>query len=150
VADELPAGIARSTLFVGGFVCLFDPRHAKVTPRLTRARYLAHRHVVVSYNGDLRGIIEDYLGVSRDVCISVPTFHSVGALVEGGALLATVPAMVARSIVAQRPKLRTAELPFPLGAAPMELLWRRALDDDRALQFVMSHVRKIASRAHGE
>jgi hypothetical protein len=29
----------------------------------------------------------------------------------------------------------------------MELLWRRALDDDRALQFVMGHVRTIASRA---
>lgn len=147
VADELPAGTARQTLYVGGFVCLFDPRHARVGARLTRARYLAHRHIVISYNGDLRGIIEDLLGVNRDVAISVPTFHSVGALVEGGPLLATVPAMVARAIIAQRPKLRTTELPFRLGSAPMELLWRRALDEDRAVQFVIGHVRRIAVAA---
>jgi LysR family transcriptional activator of mexEF-oprN operon len=30
VADELPASVRRRTLFVGGFVCLFDPRHARL------------------------------------------------------------------------------------------------------------------------
>jgi len=147
VADELPAGTARETLFVGGFVGLYDPRHADVGKKLTRACYLAHRHVIISYNGDLRGLVEDMLGVNRDVAISVPTFHSVGALVEGGPLLATIPRMVATTILAQRPKLAVAALPFSLGAAPMELMWRRALDDDPALRFAMDHVRRIAKRA---
>ena len=30
VADDLPASVRRKTLFVGGFVCLFDPRHARL------------------------------------------------------------------------------------------------------------------------
>jgi len=147
VADELPAGASRQTLFVGSFVCLFDPRQADIGTRLTRARYLAHRHIVVSYNGDLRGVVEDFLGVNRDVSISVPTFHSVGAVVEGSRLLATLPQMVARAILGQRPKLRIVDLPFGLGESPMELLWRTALADDRAVQFVMAHIRRIARAA---
>jgi LysR family transcriptional activator of mexEF-oprN operon len=149
VADELPAGTARRTLFVGGFTCLFDPRHARLGDKriaLTRARYLAHEHVVVSYNGDLRGVVEDLLRVRRSVRVSVPSFQSIGAIVEGSALLATVPTMVAQEITRQRPKLRIAPLPFALAGAPMELLWRSTLDDDQALRFVMEHIARIAHR----
>lgn len=149
VADELPAGTRRRTLFAGGFTCLHDPRHARVGKKLTRAVYLAHHHAVVSYNGDLRGVVEDVLGVSRDVRISVPTFHTVGALVEGSALLATVPIMVARQLLKQHRRLRTAELPFPVHGTPMELLWRSALDDDASLRFVMQHVTAIATQMAG-
>ena len=150
VADELPAGIGRRTLFVGGFVCLYDPRHARVGRALTRARYFAHDHVVVSYNGDLRGVIEDALGVERKVRVSVPSFHPVGSVVEGSALLATIPERVAREIVAQRPRLRTIALPFPLTRTPMELLYRTALADDRALAFVTETIVTLsaAARAH--
>src|SRR3954470_13251885 len=66
VADELPASIRRERLFYGGFTCLYDPRHARLR-RLTEAEYFAHRHVVVSYNGDLRGVVEDLYGKNRDV-----------------------------------------------------------------------------------
>src|SRR5262249_50252604 len=48
VADDLPTNIQRKPLFKGGFVCLYDPRHAKVKKTLTKATYLEHRHVIVS------------------------------------------------------------------------------------------------------
>lgn len=146
VADELPADTRRVALFSGGFVCLFDPRHARIGKRLTLERYLSFDHVVVSYNGDLRGVVEDLLGVQRRVRVSVPTFHSVGALVEGGPLLATLPAPVAKEIVSSRPKLRTVPVPLTLAGAPMELLWRAALDDDEANRFVRDLVTRIAKR----
>src|SRR5688572_17106083 len=38
VADEMPAGTLRRALFVGEFVCLYDPRHARIKKRLTLAR----------------------------------------------------------------------------------------------------------------
>lgn len=149
VADDLPAGVERQPLFKGGFVCLFDPRHAKISGKLTLKRYLAHDHVVVSYNGDLRGIVEDMLGFDRSVRVSVPTFQSIGHVVEGTALLATVPEMVARRIASAQPRLATAELPFVLGGIPMELLTRSALADDEAVGFVRGHVVAIAERAFG-
>src|SRR5258706_15751590 len=46
VADELPEGTERRALFRGRFVCLFDPRHARLGKKPSLARYLAHDHVV--------------------------------------------------------------------------------------------------------
>jgi len=148
VADDLPADTRRLPLYTGGFVCLFDPRHARPGKRLTLERYLAHEHVIVSYNGDLRGIVEDMFGVQRRVRVSVPTFHSIGALVEGSALLATVPCVVAREITSLRPSLRTTALPLALKGSAMELLWRSTVEDDEAIRFVrdlLIHVAKTVN-----
>lgn len=144
VADDVPAGTRREVLFFGSFVCLFDPRHARLTSRPTLEHYLAHDHVVVSYNGDLRGVVEDALGVMRRVRCSVSSFHMLGPIIEGSALVATVPELVAREIRAARPALRTAKLPFALGGAPMELLTRSAVEDDPAIAFVRRHIVRIA------
>jgi LysR family transcriptional activator of mexEF-oprN operon len=143
VADELPAGTRRQELFRGEFVCLYDPRHARVGKRLTQERYLEHEHVIVSYNGDLRGIVEDLLGIQRRVRISVPTFHSVGAVVENSALLATVPVVVARMLMSRHPRLKATKLPFGPGSAPMELIWRGAVEDDEALRFIRERIVEV-------
>ncbi|GMV14036.1 MAG: LysR family transcriptional regulator [Polyangiaceae bacterium] len=147
VADELPAGTERSELFVGELVCLFDPRFARLGKTPSLASYLAHDHVVVSYNGDLRGIVEDALGLSRRVRLSVPSFQSVGGVIDGTALVATVPSLVARELSRTRPHLRTAPLPFSLGRAPMELLWRKAVADDDAVRFVRDEIVRISRAA---
>ena len=148
VADELPAGSKRQSLFFGGFVCLFDPRRVRLTARPTLAAYLAQEHVIVSYNGDLRGIVEDTLGITRRVRCSVPSFSSVGSVVEGSALVATVPRSVAREIRRLRPHLRLGNLPFALKGSAVELIWRAAVDDDPACRFVREHIIRIAKKTH--
>jgi LysR family transcriptional activator of mexEF-oprN operon len=145
VADELPADVRRQTLWHGSFTCLYDPRHARIPARLTKKIYLQHPHVIVSYNGDLRGVVEDALHIQRDVRISVPTFHSIGAVVEGTNLLATIPENVAREITRLRPRLATTRLPLPLRGAPMELLWRAAVDDDEAVRYVRTLIARMTS-----
>lgn len=144
VADELPAGVCRQTLFWGGFVCLFDPRHARVKRRLGEDIYFDHDHVIVSYNGDLRGVVEDLLQRQRRVRCSVSTFANLGAVIDGTALLATVPTMVARQIVSLRPHLRTTALPFTMSGAPMELLWPATVDDDAPGRFLRGQIVSIA------
>ncbi len=140
VADEVPAGIVRKTLFTGGFVALYNPTLVELGPRPSKSRYLAAEHVIVSYNGDRRGILEDLFGVSRTVRVSVPSFHSIGAIVDESPLIATVPTPVAASIRRLRPHLATAKVPFPLEGAPMELLWRSAVDKDPAVSFVADRI----------
>ena len=149
VADELPAGIRREALHHGRFVCLFDPRHVRARGRITEARYFAHDHVVISYNGDLRGIVEDTLGRARRVRCSVSTFANIGALIDGTPLLATVPEIVAREIRRVHPHLQAATLPFELPRSPLELLWPAAVDDDPACAFLRSRIVEIV-RGVGE
>ncbi|QSQ18969.1 LysR family transcriptional regulator [Pyxidicoccus parkwayensis] len=146
VADELPAGTQRLALFTRGFVCLYDPRHVRFGKHLTKERYLEQEHVIVSYNGDLRGVIEDLFDVQRKVRVSVPTFQSIGALVEGSDLIATVPSMVAREILSLRPRLKTTAVPFPLGGSPLEVLWRSAVEDDAAIRFIRERMVDVTKR----
>ncbi|MCC7540045.1 MAG: LysR family transcriptional regulator [Deltaproteobacteria bacterium] len=145
VADDVPAGVRRTTLFTGGFVCLYDPRHARMKLPLRKAEYFAREHVIVSYNGDLRGIVEDVMRRSRRIRCSVSSFANLGAVIDGSSLLATVPALVARQARQTRPHLRTAALPFVLRGAAMELLWPSALDDDGPGLFLRAHLARLAA-----
>jgi len=144
VADELPDSIVRMQLFGGSFVVLYDPRTTRLPRSLTKETYLARPHVIVSYNADTRGLLEDLFGVRRNVRVSVASFESVGALVDGSPLLATVPAIVAREILRTRPHLRTRTLPFEIPGTPTELLSLRAAIDDEALAFVRRAILAIA------
>lgn len=143
VADDLPSTIRRQKLLRGGFTCLYDPRHARLG-KLTEAEYFARDHVIVSYNGDLRGVVEDSLGKTRRIRCSIASFSNLGAILDGTAMLATVPELVARQILATRPHLRTKALPFDLHGSHMELLWPVATDDDDACRFARDKIVQIA------
>jgi LysR family transcriptional activator of mexEF-oprN operon len=150
VADELPATIRRERLFYGGFTCLYDPRRVKLRT-LTEAEYFAHDHVVVSYNGDLRGIVEDLYGKARKVRCSVSSFANIGAIVDGTAMLATIPELVAVKILATQPHLETRPLPptLKIEGSHAELLWPAVTDDDEPCKFVRAKIREIAKAVAG-
>jgi LysR family transcriptional activator of mexEF-oprN operon len=145
VADDLPRTIARKPLFYGGFVCLFDPRHVRLGARPSERTYLAQEHVIVSYNGDLRGVIEDTFGRARRVRCSVASFTGIGPIVDGSHLVATVPRVVAAAVVRSHPRLRTAKLPFSLPESPMELLWPNALAGDEGFKFLREAIEQVAA-----
>jgi LysR family transcriptional regulator, mexEF-oprN operon transcriptional activator len=146
VADEMPTSVRRKELYHGSFVCLFDPRHTRIGKRISEEAYFAHEHVIVSYNGDLRGIVEDLLRKTRKVRCSLPSFANIGAIIDGTRLLATVPEDVARYVRRAYPHLATAEKPFVLEGSGMELLWPAATDDDPALRFVRETIARLSSR----
>lgn len=145
VADELPVSVQREPLLGDhGFVCLFDPAHVPATKRMSERQYFERGHVIVSYNGDLRGVVEDALQKQRRVRCAVGSFSHLGDLVAGTALVATVPRLVARYIIRLHPQLVAAELPFSLPGGPLELLWPAASDDDDACRFVREQLRQVA------
>jgi LysR family transcriptional regulator, mexEF-oprN operon transcriptional activator len=144
VADELPASVARRTLARSHFVCVFDPRFVRLGASPTERAYLAQDHVIVSYNADLRGVVEDTFGRERRVKCSVSSFGSVGAIVDGSRLVATVPIIVATEILRTRPHLRLCPVPFPHEPGSVDLLWPTALDVDPGCRFVRDAIVRIA------
>jgi LysR family transcriptional activator of mexEF-oprN operon len=144
VADELPRSILRTPLIRGHFVCVFDPRHVRLGARPSKRAYLTQDHVIVSYNGDLRGIVEDSFGVERRVRCSVANFSAIGAIVDGSQLVATLLDVVAAQLLRLRPHLRSAPFPFAHPAGGMDLLWPVALDQDEACAFVRAALVDIA------
>ena len=152
VADDLPAGVERVPLLrTRGFVCLYDARHVHAGRRISRKAYFAHEHVIVSYNGDLRGIVEDLVGKNRKVRCSVSSFANIGAIVDGTAMLATIPELVAVKILAARSHLRTKALPptMKIEGSHAELLWPAVTDDDGPCNFVRAKIREIARTVQG-
>ena len=147
VADELPPSIQRAPLFTGGFVLLYDPRHTKgIRASIDERTYFAREHVIVSYNGDLRGVIEDVMRKQRRVRISLASFAHLGDVLDGTALLATVPTSVAHHIRETRPHLKTAKLPFALrSSSGVEMLWPSATHDDPACRFARDQITAIAT-----
>jgi LysR family transcriptional activator of mexEF-oprN operon len=146
VINELPRAILRTPLMRGHFVCLFDPRHVRLGARPSKRTYLAQEHVIVSYNGDLRGTVEDTLGVERRVRCSVASFSAIGAIVDGSSLVATLPDVFAAQLLRLRPRLRSAPFPFAHPAGGMDLLWPAALDGDDACAFVRAAIIDIAKQ----
>ncbi len=140
VADEAPPQVAREVLGTDRFVCVHDPRGSGLGAKVTRAEYVARPHVIVSYNGDLRGIVEDATALRRRVVCSVTGFSVLGELLRGSDLLATVPAAIAARLMARHRTLRAAALPFSLPVFPREVLWNRS-DDDDALRWLRACVR---------
>lgn len=149
VADELPRSIQRRNISPGDgkshrYVCLFDPRFAKLSRPLTERSYFAQSHVAVSYAGDARGIVEDTLGKARNVRVSVPEFSFVPDLVDGSNLVATVSEIYARHVIRTRPHLRALPLPFELERSELELLWSRVTENDAPSRFVRELVAEVA------
>jgi DNA-binding transcriptional LysR family regulator len=144
VADELPSSVARRPLLRSHFVCVFDPRFVRLGVRPTERAYLAQDHVIVSYNGDLRGVIEETFNRERRVRCSVASFGSLGAIIDGARLVATVPSVVAPQILRVRPHLRVAPIPFAHEPGTLELLWPTALDVDPACRFVREAIIEMA------
>ncbi|RYZ07748.1 MAG: LysR family transcriptional regulator [Myxococcales bacterium] len=146
VADELPPSVRRKTLLWTDLVCLFDRRHARVGKRLTERVYFAHEHVIVSYNADLRGIIEDALHKQRRTRCSVAGFANVPEIVEGSALLATVPRLLAEDASRRRPALAWRELPFQPSAASTDMLWPVTAEDDDACRFLREQLVEVTAQ----
>lgn len=146
VADDLPANVRRQTLFHDGFTCVYDPRRLKLKRTLTESQYFACEHVIVSYNADLRGIVEDVLHKPRNVRCSVASFSHLGSIVEHSTLLATVPRVVAHYLLDLHPKLRSTQPPFRLSGTPLELMWPAITDNDPACQLVRAALVRICAQ----
>ena len=142
-ATELGDTIRRHPLVTGGFTCLYDPRKVKLRT-LTESVYFAHEHVIVSYNGDLRGFVEDTYGRERRVRCAVAMFSAVGAIVEGTALIATMPDIVAHQLVARNSRLALARFPLPQVDNGMDLLWPAAFDADDGHRFLRDEIVAIS------
>lgn len=129
--QDLPAGAKVRAVRRAPFVVL---RADDDPAPLTLERYCARRHVLVSHEGALCGIVDEALqrlGHARHVGFAVAQFGSLPAVLAGTDLLATVPDHAARALSAQA-GLRWEPLPFESPTYAISMAWRAAGDRDPA------------------
>ncbi len=146
IADALAAGaldlavgflpglgspVRRRQLFRDPYVCLMRADHPAIGKTLTRKKFLAASHALVSYRGGHR-VIEEALeraGLARRIALRVPHFTVVPMVLERTDLVLVLPARVAR-VFERRGKLKTLPLPVPIPPADVGVHWHTRFDAD--------------------
>lgn len=122
-----------SALFTSGYTCVFNSRLLPLRTPLALDDFLAHPHLLISYDGR-RGIVDDILearGLDRRVIAS--TTHFAGAALQ----LATLPALAtlpshAATVYADLLGLTAAVPPLPMPQYTVSSIWHGTLTDDPA------------------
>lgn len=139
VEDDLPANAKRRRLVEGHFVVLrADPGSEPIT----LDAYCDRPHALVTYRGDLSGIVDDELGRmgrSRRVVLGLTDFALLPLVLAGTDMLATVPDIVAETLAAHG-GLRIDPTPFPALPNAVLLAWRGATDGDPAEKWLRNRI----------
>ena len=142
VEDDLPANAKRRRLIEGRFVVL----RADPDPQtISLDAYCERPHALVTYRGDLTGVVDDELarmGRSRRVVLGLTDFALLPLVLAGTDMVTTVPEFIAETL-ASHGGLRIDPTPFPAPSSPMLMAWRGATDGDPAERWLRERIVEI-------
>jgi DNA-binding transcriptional LysR family regulator len=98
---HLQAGFFQRRLLTQRYVCLYRKGHAFDGRVISQGDFGAADHIGIVAAGTGHGIVDemfDRLGVMRNIRLRVPHFVSVGHILRGTDMIATVPEVLARRI----------------------------------------------------
>ncbi len=99
---QLKAGFFQRRLFTQSYVCLMRHGHRLDKRKISLAEFSAAEHLVVISAGTGHGKVDELLqrsGVERSVRLTVPHYVSVGHILRGSDLIATVPERLANRLI---------------------------------------------------
>lgn len=148
---DLETGVAGKTagpelrmqaLFRDRFIGVVRKEHPLARGKITAARYVEGRHILVSRRGQEKGLIDETLatlGFQRKIVTMVGGYSSALALAGATDLIATVPE---RHTTAMRAGLHGFALPFPTPEVTISLLWHPRLDADPVHRWLRGCIRE--------
>ncbi len=110
-------------------------------------RYLAARHVQISYRGVFKGGLDealDRMGLQRQISVFTPHVLAAAAAAARAGLLLTAPERLARSLVRIFP-LRIFELPFESPKLQLTLVWHARNNADVAQGWLRESIATVAA-----
>jgi len=136
VSDDVEA----TTLRTETYRVLAHCEHDIFKQEVTLDRYLEHRHILVSMDGTLRGIVDQVLaekGRSRQVSLAIPSFIPALSILSESDLIATVPTSIAEKF-ANRFDLGSARPPIEIRSFDISILRHRRNLKDPMLSWCLS------------
>jgi DNA-binding transcriptional LysR family regulator len=123
--------VRRQPLFRDPYVCLMRADHPDIDKTLTKKKFLAASHALVSYKGGHR-VIEEALeraGLARKIALRVPHFTVVPMVLERSDLILILPAKVAR-VYQQRGNFKSLPPPVQIPPADVAAHWHERFERD--------------------
>ena len=141
--NNAPPPIRTQVLYEDEFVCMLRHGNPLGKPRLTLERYLNAKHLVIFHTGILVKSIEDTLKglmYRREIRLTVPYSSTVGAIVEGTDMIATVAKSLAVHL-AKTSKFRIVPTPVKFPQFAYTQIWHPRYDSDPAHKWLRDSVR---------
>ena len=135
---QLKAGFFQRRLFKQRYVCLFRQGHALDRKRLSLADFKAAEHLIIVSAGTGHGKVDELIrraGVERSVRLTIPHYVSVGHLLRGSDMLATVTERLAESLV-EPFDLRFLSHPVDLPEIAINVFWHAKVHRSPAHQWL--------------
>ncbi len=129
---QLDAGFFQQTLFMQNLVCLAARNHPRIGERLTRRRFEAEAHAVITTSGTGHAIVDKTiarLGIRRNVVVRLSSFLSVARIVAHTELIVIVPRILGQVLATQEP-VKLLDPPFALPAYAVKQHWHERFHAD--------------------
>lgn len=148
---SLPEAFRSRPLFEENYAVVARKSHPGIGRKLTLDRYARLDHMLVSFDGGFRGIVDqalEGLGRERRVVAALPSFFPALATVAKTDLIATVPRRLAEQQAA-RFGLVIMDPPLAIRSFVVAAVHHRRLDRDAALQWFMGELEALAGKRAG-
>lgn len=132
VAAQLASGqntavsqIRHDRLYTGEYVCVMRKNHPLAKGELTLDNYCAALHLLVSFSGRAKGLMDDALaelGRERRIMLTVNQFFTAGRVVASSNLITVLPRHLIAS-TGMADELTIKDLPFDLPDVHVDMLW---------------------------
>lgn len=119
--------------------------------KLTVKRFASLPHVMVTYRGATRGIVDEALalrGIERRIVCTVPGFSSVPRVLKELPAVATVPGVLADAWRREY-GLETAELPVKLAPTHVAIVKHQSRDNDPAIRWLVDIIKSVGAQPRG-
>jgi DNA-binding transcriptional LysR family regulator len=122
---ETASPIRHERLYSGIYVCVMRRNHPLAKEELTLDNYCEANHLLVSFSGRAHGLVDEALAQlqrERRILLTVNQFFTAGRVVANSDLITVLPKHLIAS-TGMTDALVYKELPFPLPAVHLDMLW---------------------------
>jgi DNA-binding transcriptional LysR family regulator len=132
-SQEEEPGILHKRLYTGKYICVMRRDHPLSKQSLSLDTYCNANHLLVSFSGRARGLMDDALEKldrKRHILLTVNQFFTAGRIVANSDLITVIPRYL-MAATGMSESLISKELPFPTPEVHVDMLWHER--DDRHL-----------------
>lgn len=134
--------IRHERLYSGHYVCVMRKDHPLANAKLTIDAYCAANHLLVSFSGRARGLVDEaltQLNRERRILLTVNQFFTAGRVVANSNLITVLPRHLIAS-TGMSGALIAKELPFGLPAVHIDMLWHERDARSPAHKWLREHL----------
>jgi DNA-binding transcriptional LysR family regulator len=145
--ESVTATIRHERLYSGRYVCVMRRGHPLAKAPLTLDDYCNAKHLLVSFSGRARGLVDDALvrlGRERRILLTVNQFFTAGRVVANSNLITVLPRhLVASTGISS--ELVDLELPFDMPDVHVDMLWHERDARNLAHRWMREHLMAVAA-----